>query len=232
MLCVHLPIVLSLATPSEPWTATHSQASQPLMQRLPAALFGCVLRRAPARRFRSVRADLEQRARLGGNPSMRSRTRRSADRARRGSLRDDARGPLRRRDARRAPARPAASASPARFCRAAVRDARPDHAVTPPDRRRVRAARCQPSPLKEIRRLASRSIAVGGNPSRRSPRVLQRAQSLSHVMEFAERRLEPAGARRIRRVLLRIALAAAAQMHDEQNGDDAESGNQGGDHHG
>ena len=85
---------------------------------------------------------------------------------------------------------------------------------------------------KEIRRLASRSIAVGGNPSRRSPRVLQRAQSLSHVMEFAERRLEPAGVRGIRPVLLRVALAAAAQMHDEQNGDDAESGNQGGDHHG
>ena len=52
--------------------------------------------------------------------------------------------------------------------------------------------------------------------------MLQRSKSLPHVVEFAQRCIEPVRIRGICVFLLRIALAAAADVHDEQNGDDAE----------
>ena len=65
--------------------------------------------------------------------------------------------------------------------------------------------------------------------------MLQGSKSLAHVMEFAQRRIELVPIRRICGFLLRIALAAAVEVHDEQNGDDAKSNERGderGDEHG
>ena len=64
---------------------------------------------------------------------------------------------------------------------------------------------------------------VGGKSSGSSARVLKRSKSLPHVMEFAQRRIEPVRIRGICVFLLRIAPAAAAEVHDEQNDDEAES---------
>ena len=53
--------------------------------------------------------------------------------------------------------------------------------------------------------------------------MLQRSKSLPHVVEFAQRRIELVRIRGICVFLLRIALAAAAEVHDEQNRDEAQS---------
>ena len=53
--------------------------------------------------------------------------------------------------------------------------------------------------------------------------MLKRSKSLPHVVEFAQRRVEPVRIRAICGFVLRIALAAAAAVDDEQNGDEAES---------
>ena len=53
--------------------------------------------------------------------------------------------------------------------------------------------------------------------------MLQRPKSLPHVVEFAQRRIEPVRIRGVCGLLLRIAPAAAAEVDDEQNGDEAES---------
>ena len=71
---------------------------------------------------------------------------------------------------------------------------------------------------------------VAGNPSGCRSRVLQRSKSLPHVMEFAQRRIELVPIRGICGFLLRIALGADAEVHDEQNGDDAKSDERGNDH--
>ena len=60
--------------------------------------------------------------------------------------------------------------------------------------------------------------------------MLQGSKSLAHVMEFAQRRIELVPIRRICGFLLRIALAAAVEVHDEQHGNDADGDDSGNDH--
>jgi len=64
------------------------------------------------------------------------------------------------------------------------------------------------------------------NSSRSSARVLQRSESLPHLMELAQRCIELVRTRAIRAFLLRIAFASAAKVHGEQSAQDAE-GNEG-----
>ena len=60
--------------------------------------------------------------------------------------------------------------------------------------------------------------------------MLQRSKSLAHVVELAQRRIEPVRIRGICGFLSRIAPAAGAEVDDEQNGDEAEGNECGNDH--
>ena len=53
--------------------------------------------------------------------------------------------------------------------------------------------------------------------------MLQRSKSLPHVVEFTQRRIELVRAGAISGVAFRIVLAAAAKVHDEQNGAEAKN---------
>jgi hypothetical protein len=59
--------------------------------------------------------------------------------------------------------------------------------------------------------------------------VLQRPKSLPHVVEFTERRIDLVLIAGITGLVLPIVLTAAAQVHDEDNGDEAKSNESGND---
>jgi hypothetical protein len=60
--------------------------------------------------------------------------------------------------------------------------------------------------------------------------VLQGSKSLAHVVELAQRRVELVCARGVSRFVLPIALASVAEVHDQQNCQDAENNEGGCDH--
>ena len=60
-------------------------------------------------------------------------------------------------------------------------------------------------------------LAAARNASGSSARVLQRSQSLPHVMEFAQRRFELVRTRAIFAIVLPMTLAAAAPVHCQQS---------------
>ena len=61
-------------------------------------------------------------------------------------------------------------------------------------------------------------LAAARNASGSSARVLQRSESLPHVMEFTQRRFKLVRTRAICAIVLRMALASAATVHCQQSG--------------
>ena len=80
-----------------------------------------------------------------------------------------------------------------------------------------------------VRGMQWSSCPLPRRPSGSSSRVLQRSKSLPHVVEFTERRIDLVRIAGITGFVLLIVPTASAQVHDEDNGDEAKSNESGND---